>query len=71
MSYPINDLSGSFRNNDAVLGEEIVSLRTRHGKVFALGANRFQAVTYTEPVHILNSLTGRYDEMDASFYQTR
>lgn len=47
MSYPINDLSGSFRNNDAVLGEEIVSLRTRHGKVFALGANRFQAVTYS------------------------
>ena len=47
-----------FRSNmpreqlDQLQGTEIKSKRTRFGKVFALGANRFQAVTYHNFLHL-------------------
>ena len=65
-----------FRSNmsgeqfDQLQGTEIKSKRTRFGKVFALGANRFQAVTYTDPVHRYNEKTGEWDEMDNRFSPT-
>lgn len=65
-----------FRSNmsreqfDQLQGTEIKSKRTRFGKVFALGANRFQAVTYTDPVHRFNEKTHKWDEMDNRFSAT-
>ena len=65
-----------FRSNmsreqfDQLQGTEIKSKRTRFGKVFALGANRFQAVTYTDPVHRFNEKTHEWDEMDNRFSAT-
>ena len=65
-----------FRSNmsreqfDQLQGTEIKSKRTRFGKVFALGANRFQAVTYTDPVHRFNEKTREWDEMDNRFSAT-
>ena len=65
-----------FRSNmsreqfDQLQGTEIESKRTRFGKVFALGANRFQAVTYTDPVHRFNEKTHKWDEMDNRFSAT-
>ena len=65
-----------FRSNmsreqfDQLQGTEIKSKRTRFGKVFALGANRFQAVTYTDPVHRYNEKTREWDEMDNRFSTT-
>lgn len=55
---------------DQLQGTEIKSKRTRFGKVFALGANRFQAVTYTDPVHRFNEKTREWDEMDNRFSAT-
>ncbi|MBR2421971.1 MAG: RHS repeat protein, partial [Oscillospiraceae bacterium] len=55
---------------DQLQGTEIKSKRTRFGKVFALGANRFQAVTYTDPVHRFNEKTCEWDEMDNRFSAT-
>lgn len=55
---------------DQLQGTEIKSKRTRFGKVFALGANRFQAVTYTDPVHRFNEKTREWDEMDNRFSVT-
>lgn len=65
-----------FRSNmsreqfDQLQGTEIKSKRTRFGKVYALGANRFQAVTYTDPVHRFNEKTREWDEMDNRFSAT-
>ena len=65
-----------FRSNmsreqfDQLQGTEIKSKRTRFGKVFALGANRFQAVTYTDPVHRFNEKTREWDEVDNRFSAT-
>ena len=55
---------------DALRGTEIVSKRTRCGKVFAMGGNRFQAVTYTDPVHRYNEKTRSWDEIDNRFTAT-
>ena len=55
---------------DQLQGTEIKHKRTRFGKVFALGANRFQAVTYTDPVHRFNEKTREWDEMDNRFSAT-
>ena len=55
---------------DQLPGTEIKSKRTRFGKVFALGANRFQAVTYTDPVHRFNKQTREWDELDNRFCAT-
>ena len=55
---------------DALRGTEVRSKRTRCGKVFALGGNRFQAVTYTEPVHRYNEQTHAWEEIDNRFSAT-
>ena len=72
----MNKKHNRFRSNmsreqfDQLQGTEIKSKRTRFGKVFALGANRFQAVTYTDPVHRFNEKTQEWDEMDNRFSAT-
>ena len=72
----MNKKHNRFRSNmsreqfDQLQGTEIKSKRTRFGKVFALGANRFQAVTYTDPVHRFNEKTREWDEMDNRFSAT-
>ena len=72
----MNKKHNRFRSNmpreqfDQLHGTEIKSKRTRFGKVFALGANRFQAVTYTDPVHRFNEKTHEWDEMDNRFSAT-
>ncbi len=72
----MNKKLNRFRSNmsreqfDQLQGTEIKSKRTRFGKVFALGANRFQAVTYTDPVHRYNEKTREWDEMDNRFSTT-
>ena len=72
----MNKKHNRFRSNmsreqfDQLQGTEIKSKRTRFGKVFALGANRFQAVTYTDPVHRYNEKTREWDEMDNRFSTT-
>ena len=55
---------------DQLQGTEIKAKRTRFGKVFALGGNRFQAVTYTDPVHRYNAGTREWDEIDNRFAAT-
>ena len=55
---------------DQLQGTEIKSKRTRFSKVFALGGNRFQAVTYTNPVHRFNDKTYEWDELDNRFSAT-
>ena len=72
----MNKKHNRFRSNmsreqlDQLQGTEIKSKRTRFGKVYALGANRFQAVTYTDPVHRFNEKTHEWDEMDNRFSAT-
>ncbi len=72
----MNQKHNRFRANmskeqmDQLQATEIKSKRTRHGKVFALGANRFQAVTYTDPVHRFNPATQEWDEIDNRFTET-
>lgn len=55
---------------DQLRGTEVKAKRTRFGKVYALGANRFQAVTYTEPVHRFNASTHEWEEIDNRFSAT-
>lgn len=55
---------------DELPGTEVKSKRTRFGKVYALGANRFQAVTYTDPVHRYNEATHAWEEIDNRFSTT-
>lgn len=55
---------------DELPGTEVKSKRTRFGKVYALGANRFQAVTYTDPVHRYNEATHTWEEIDNRFSAT-
>ena len=55
---------------DQLRGTEVKAKRTRFGKVYALGANRFQAVTYTEPVHRFNANTHEWEEIDNRFSAT-
>lgn len=59
------------RNTDALPAQEIKSKRTQFGKVFSLGGNRFQAVTYAEPIHKENPQTGEWEELDLSFQATQ
>ena len=60
----------SVEQTDALRGTEIKEKRTRCGKVFALGGNRFQAVTYTDPVHCYNEETHVWEEIDNRFTAT-
>ena len=48
---------------DDAVGEEEISLRDENVKHFNLGANRHQAVVYSEPVHFRNS-EGAWQEID-------
>ncbi len=45
---------------------EMIAARSRYGKVYALGANRFQAVTYAQAVHEFDAGTGQWEEIDRS-----
>ena len=45
-------------------GAEEASLRDRNIKHFNLGAGRYQAVTYSEPVHYLEPVTGKWMDID-------
>ena len=55
---------------DQLQGTEIKAKRTRFGKVYALGGNRFQAITYTDPVHRYNAGTREWEEIDNRFSAT-
>ena len=45
--------------------QEMKHLRTRCGKVYALGNNRFRAVVQTTPVHEYDAATRQWVEMSA------
>ncbi|MBS6568217.1 MAG: hypothetical protein KH341_13295 [Faecalibacterium sp.] len=45
--------------------QELKHLRTRCGKVYALGNNRFRAVVQTTPVHEYDAATHQWVEMSA------
>ena len=45
--------------------QELKHLRTRCGKVYALGNNRFRAVVQTTPVHEFDAATHQWVEMSA------
>ena len=45
--------------------QELKHLRTRCGKVYALGNNRFRAVVQTTPVHEYDAATRQWVEMSA------
>ena len=55
---------------DALPGEEVQAKRSRFGKVFSLGGNRFQAVTYAGPVHRWDAENSCWQELDAAFTET-
>ena len=55
---------------DQLAGTEVRSRRRRFSKVYALGGNRFQAVTYAQPVHHYNTRTHEWDEIDNRFVAT-
>ncbi len=55
---------------DQLPGTEIKEKRSRYSKVFALGGNRFQAVTYTDPIHRYNKQTRTWEELDNRFTAT-
>ena len=45
--------------------QELKHLRTRCGKVYALGNNRFRAVVQTTPVHEFDAATHQWVELSA------
>ena len=45
--------------------QELKHLRTRCGKVYALGNNRFRAVVQTTPVHEYDAATHQWVELSA------
>ncbi len=52
------------------VGDEDVSKREENVKHFDLGANRYQAVVYSEPVHFRNSDTDEWQEIDNTLEET-
>lgn len=52
---------------DKLSAQEVETERTQFGKVFAFGGNRFQGVTYSEPVHQFSRETGKWEDIDATF----
>ena len=46
--------------------QELKHLRTRCGKVYALGNNRFRAVVQTTPVHEYDAATHQWVELSAN-----
>ena len=57
--------------NDLRLAQEIETKRTENGSVFAFGGNKYEGVTYAEPIHQFNPHTGRWDEIDATFREEK
>ena len=57
----------SIQDYDALQGEEVLAKRTQHGKVFALGGNHFQAVTYATPIHQFDHAKQEWVEIDNTF----
>ncbi len=55
---------------DNAAGEEEISLRDENVKHFNLGANRHQAVVYSEPVHFRNSESDAWQEIDNTLEET-
>lgn len=55
---------------DNAVGEEEISLRDENVKHFNLGANRHQAVVYSEPVHFRNSESDAWQEIDNTLEET-
>ena len=55
---------------DDSVGEEEISLRDENVKHFNLGANRHQAVVYSEPVHFRNSESDAWQEIDNTLEET-
>ena len=55
---------------DDAVGEEEISLRDENVKHFNLGANRHQAVVYSEPVHFRNSESDAWQEIDNTLEET-
>lgn len=60
---PVNPLKNQREVNVRDI-EEMLERRTRFGKVFRLGTNRYQAVTYTRPVHFRDAQGGAWREID-------
>ena len=52
---------------DKLSAQEVETERTQFGKVYSFGGNRFQGVTYGEPVHQFSRETGKWEEIDATF----
>lgn len=52
------------------VGDEDVSRREANIKHFDLGANRYQAVVYSEPVHFRESEDGDWQEIDNTLEET-
>ena len=57
----------TIENVDMLSAQEVETERTQYGKVFAFGGNRFQGVTYSEPVHQFSKESGKWEEIDATF----
>ena len=57
----------TIENVDMLSAQEVETERTQYGKVFAFGGNRFQGVTYREPVHQFSKESGKWEEIDATF----
>ena len=63
-----NHISNQENNQEQIqfpAQQELKHLRTRCGKVYALGNNRFRAVVQTTPVHEYDAATHQWVELSA------